>query len=258
MVAVTVQTAACRPERNDRPARAAANAGTKKTASGVSTSTAASPSRSGSGGSVPSVRIASQNQAANTTAAAAPRWGASRLVPSHRGDARATHRQPASTAARYIAAGGGRYWAAAGSRRRKITVAAMEAATPAVTRTVGTGSRSRGRGERATARTAMAPTRAVKVTVNTFSPGTAAPTAGPAAVVAATTTPVPSASTGQPPAGGSHSVARTLLSANRHRADRPWTSASSAVIALPHARRRPRRAATAPARARPGRAVAHL
>jgi hypothetical protein len=98
----------------------------------------------------------------------------------------------------------------------------MEAATPAVTRTVGagTGSRSRGRRERATARTSIAPTRAVKVTANTFSPGTAAPTAGPAAVVAATTTPVTSTSTGQPPAGGSHSVARTLLSANRHLAGR--------------------------------------
>src|ERR687887_631045 len=136
MMAVTVQTAACRPERNDRPARPAANAGTKKTATGANTSTGASNSTSGSGGSVPSVRIASRNQAANTTAAAPPRWGASRLVPSHRGAATATHRQPASTAARYTAAAGGRYRAAAGSRRRKITVTAIEAATPPVTRTV--------------------------------------------------------------------------------------------------------------------------
>jgi ABC-2 type transport system ATP-binding protein len=62
----------------------------------------------------------------------------------------------------------------------------------------------------------------VKVTPNIFSPGTAAPTAGPAAATEATTTPATSASTGQPPAGGSHSMAPTLLSANRHRADRPW------------------------------------
>src|SRR3546814_4598451 len=33
------------------------------------------------GGSISSMRFASQNQAVNTTAAAAPRWGASRLVP---------------------------------------------------------------------------------------------------------------------------------------------------------------------------------
>src|SRR5687768_2748698 len=134
-MAVTVQTAACRPERNDRPTDPAANAGTKKAATGADASTGASGSTSASGGSIWSVWIASQNQAANTTAAATPRWGASRLVPSHRGDARAIHRQPASTAARYTAAADGRYSAAAGSRRRKITVTAIEAATPPVTRT---------------------------------------------------------------------------------------------------------------------------
>jgi hypothetical protein len=103
----------------------------------------------------------------------------------------------------------------------------------------------------------------VKVTANTRSPGTAAPTAGPTAVVAATTTPVTSASTGQPPAGGSHSVARTLLSANRHRADRhradrPCTSASSAVIARPHPRRRSGAAAAAAASNRSGRSIVDI
>lgn len=98
----------------------------------------------------------------------------------------------------------------------------------------------------------------MKVTANTRSPGTAAPTAGPTAVVAATTTPVTSASTGQPPAGGSHSVARTLLSANRHRADRPCTSASSAVIARPHPRRRSGSAAAAAASNRSGRSIVDI
>src|SRR5215831_12005590 len=258
MMAVTVQTAACRPERNDRPARPAANAGAKKTATGVSGSTSASASTSGGGIWVPSMRITSRNQAANTTAAAAARWGASRLAPSHRGDATATPRQPASTAARYTAAGGGRYSAAAGSRRRKITVTAIDAATPPVTKTAGAGTGSRGRPERATASTTIAPARPVKHAANTRSPGTAAPTTGPAAVVAATATAATSASTVQPPAGGSHSVAQTLLSANRHRAGRPPTSASSAVIALPHSRRRSGSAATAAASNRPGRSIADM
>ena len=179
-------------------------------------------------------------------------------MPSHRGGATATHRQPASTAARYTAAAGGRYCAAAGSRRRKITVTAIDAATPPVTRTVGAGTGSRSRRERATASTTIAPTSPVKVTANTLSPGTAAPTAGPTAATEATTTPATSASTGQPPAGGSHSVARTLLSANRHRADRPWTSASSASIALPHSRRRSGSAATATASNRPGGSIADM
>ncbi len=95
----------------------------------------------------------------------------------------------------------------------------------------------------------------MKLTANTLSPGTAAPTAGPAAATEATTTPATSASTGQPPAGGSHSMAPTLLSANRHRADRPCTSASSASIALPHSRRRSGSAATATASNRPGRSI---
>jgi hypothetical protein len=50
-------------------------------------------------------------------------------------------------------------------------------------------------------------------------------------------------------------MAPTLLSANRHRADRPWTSASSASIALPHSRRRSGSAATATASNRPGRSI---
>jgi len=98
----------------------------------------------------------------------------------------------------------------------------------------------------------------VKVTANTVSPGTALPTAGPTAATEATTAPVTSASTGQPPAGGSHSVARALLSANRHRADRPRTSASSAVIAVPHARRRSGNAATAAASNRPGGSIVDI
>jgi hypothetical protein len=133
----------------------------------------------------------------------------------------------------------------------------MDAVTPPVTRTAGTGtgSRSRGRREWAAASTTIAPTSPVKVAANTLSPGTAAPTAGPAAATEATTTPATSASTGQPPAGGSHSMAPTLLSANRHRADRPWTSASSASIALPHSRRRSGSAATATASNCPGRSI---
>jgi hypothetical protein len=53
-------------------------------------------------------------------------------------------------------------------------------------------------------------------------------------------------------------VAPALLSANRHRADRPWTSASSAVIALPHSRRRSGSAATAAASNHPGRSIADI
>jgi hypothetical protein len=96
----------------------------------------------------------------------------------------------------------------------------------------------------------------VKLTANTLSPGTAAPTAGPAAATA--TTAVMSVSTGQPPAGGSHSAARALLIANRQRADRPWTSASPAVIARPHSRRRSGSAATAAASTRPGRSIGDM
>jgi len=50
-------------------------------------------------------------------------------------------------------------------------------------------------------------TRPVKITANTVNPGTAAPTS-PAIATEATTAPVTSASTGQPPAGGCHRVTR--------------------------------------------------
>ena len=128
IVAATAQTAVCRPERRDRVALAAANAGTRKMANGASAS--ASPSR-------------------------------------------------------------------------KMTVAAIDAATAPVTRSVGTGTGSRGR--RATAGSTIAPATTVKVTANTTNPGTAAPAAATAAV---TTT-----STGRPTDAGSDRVALGQIAA---------------------------------------------
>jgi hypothetical protein len=238
MAVITVQTVARSPERNDRSRRPATNAGTKNAAAGMTTST--TPSR----GWPPSVANASRNQVAKATAPAAARLVARR-------EEIANHRQPARTTARYAAAAGGRCAAAAGSRSRTTTVMAIDAATPTMTRRVGAGTGSRGGPERATARTTIAPTSAVKVAANTVSPGATAPTAGPTAAIAATTTPL-TATVSQPPAGG-QSVARALLSANCHRADRPRTAASSPIIARPHSRRRWGSAATAPASNRRGR-----
>jgi hypothetical protein len=103
----------------------------------------------------------------------------------------------------------------------------------------------------------MAPTSPVKPTANAPSPGAAAPAASPATTTATAATPVVSASTGHPPRGGSRSAARALLSANRQRAGRPCTSASSACMARPHSRRSSGRVATAAASNRPGGSIAN-
>ena len=132
------------------------------------------------------------------------------------------HRQPASTAARYTAAAGGRNSAAAGSRRRKTTVTAIDEATPPVTSTVGagTGSRSRGRRERTTARTTIAPTSPVKLTANTSA---RAPPRRPPAGRRDRGHGHPGHQRQHRPTArrGSHSMAPTLLSANRQRVTAP-------------------------------------
>lgn len=75
----------------------------------------------------------------------------------------------------------------------------------------------------------------MKLTAYIRSPGTAAPTAGPAAATG--TTAVTSVSTGQPPKGGSHSAARALLIANRRPAG---TSVSQVVSGRPRSASRTR------------------
>lgn len=141
------------------------------------------------GGSELAARISSSCPTTNTTATATPSRAARRLSLSDRGAATATHRQPASTAARNTALAGGRYWVAAGSWTRKITVMVMAAATPPVTRRVGAGTGNRMRRQRATARTTMAPTSPTKLGAKVPSPGTAASAVRAAATTAATTTP---------------------------------------------------------------------
>lgn len=192
------------------------------------------------------MRISSRSAAPHTSAAPTPTRGAVRSGRAGRGEATAHHTQPPSTAARSTAEVGANCVTAPGSRRRNSTVSATAATTAAVTSSAGSGATCT-RAERATVTVTRAPKAPTKPAAKTPSSGMLVASAGPVAPTANTTRTASAAVTPQPPAGRSNSVARTLLSANRHRAARSRTSAISASMARPHSRRRPGISATATA-----------
>jgi hypothetical protein len=121
-------------------------------------------------------------------------------------------------------------------------------ASPAI---AGAGPARPPRHEHATARVTSPPSSPANVSANTRPAGRAAPVTSTAAAVAATAT-APATPTAARLSPGGKTAARAQPAANRHRAGRPWTWASSAAMAAPQSRRSAGSVATAAVSSHPG------
>jgi len=136
-------------------------------------------------------------------------------------------------------------------------VNATQPATPASARpaTPRPGPARPTRRERATVSVASPPSSPTKVIAKTRPAGRAAPVASAAAVVATTASAPVTPAAARLSLGGK-TAARAQPVANRHRAERPWTWASSAAMAAPHWRRSAGSVVAAAASSHPGPSVA--